>query len=48
MDKAIRMIEKKVKEIEKSLKSLEMMDKKRDKACEYGEKMMKKHKKSSK
>lgn len=42
MDKAIRKIEKKVKGTEKSLKSLERMDKKRDKVCDYGKKMMRK------
>jgi hypothetical protein len=44
MDRAIRKIEKKVKGTEKSLKSLEKMDKKRDKSCAYGAKMMKKKK----
>lgn len=42
MDKQIRKIEKKVKGTEKSLKSLEKMDKKRDKACDMGKKMMRK------
>jgi hypothetical protein len=35
----------KIKKIEKEMKGLEKMDKKRDKKCDYGEKMMKKKKK---
>lgn len=45
MDKKIRKIEKNVKKTSKELKSLEKLDKKRDPACEMGEKMMKKKKK---
>lgn len=45
MDKQIRKIEKKVKSEAKDLKHLEKMDKKRDKVCDYGKKMMKKKKK---
>jgi len=45
MDKQIRKIEKKVKGTEKNLKSLEKADKKRDKTCDYGAKMLKKKKK---
>lgn len=40
----IRKIEKKVKGTEKSLKGLEKADKKRDKVCSHGKKMMKKKK----
>ncbi len=50
MDKIIRGIEKKIrkdtKSEEKSLKGLEKADKKRDKVCDYGEKMLKKKRKS--
>lgn len=42
MDKAIRSIEKKTKGVEKSLKHLEKEDKKRDKVCDLGKRMMKK------
>lgn len=42
MDKQIRQIEKKVKGTAKGLKSLEKADKKRDKVCDYGKKMMRK------
>lgn len=45
MDKQIRKIEKNVKKTGKELKSLEKADKKRDPACDMGEKMMKKKKK---
>ena len=54
MDKKIKKIEKDVKKlpkgkktskVKKELKSLEKADKKRDPACEMGEKMMKKKKK---
>lgn len=49
MDKQIRGIEKTIKKDtareEKKLKKLEKADKKRDKVCDYGEKMMKKKKK---
>lgn len=48
MDKQIRKIEKEVKKTGKQLKSLERMDKKRDPACDYGEKMMMKKKKEGK
>lgn len=44
MDKQIRKIEKGVKKSEKELKGLEKADKKRDKVCDYGEKMMEKKK----
>jgi hypothetical protein len=44
MDKKIKKIEKGVKKSAKELKELEKMDKKRDPACEAGEKMMKKKK----
>lgn len=42
MDKQIRKIERNVRHTERELKSLEKADKKRDKVCDYGEKMMKK------
>lgn len=48
MDKMIRKIEKEVPKkgkARKDLKHLEKMDKKRDKACSMGEKMMGKKKK---
>lgn len=49
MDKIIKKIGKEVKKDsakeEKSLKGLEKADKKRDKVCSMGEKMMKKKKK---
>jgi hypothetical protein len=48
MDKEIRTIEKKTKGVEKSLKHLEKDDKKRDKICDYGKKMMKKTKRLKK
>lgn len=48
MDKQIRKIEKSVKKTGKSLKSLEKMDKKRDKACDYGMEHMPKKKKKGK
>lgn len=44
MDKKIKSVEKKTKGVEKSLKSLEKDDKKRDKVCDYGKKMMRKKK----
>lgn len=44
MDKAIRKIEKGVKKTGKELKSLAKADKKRDPACDYGAKMMRKKK----
>lgn len=44
MDKQIRSIEKNVKKTGRKLKSLEKLDKKRDPACEYGAKMLKKKK----
>lgn len=44
MDKQIKKIEKETKKVEKDLKHLEKEDKKRDKVCDYGEKMMKKRK----
>jgi hypothetical protein len=44
MDKEIRRIEKEVKKTGRDLKELEKEDKKRDPACEMGEKMLKKKK----
>lgn len=44
MDKAIKKIEKGIKKSQKQLKSLEKADKKRDKVCDYGKKMLAKHK----
>lgn len=44
MDKKIKKIEREVKHTEKDLRSLEKADKKRDKVCDYGKKMMKKKK----
>lgn len=44
MDKKIRHIEKETKRVTKDLKSLEKADKKRDKVCDYGKKMMEKKK----
>ena len=38
-------MDKKIKKIEKEMKGLEKADKKRDKTCAYGAKMMKKKKK---
>ena len=45
MDKKIKKIEKETGKVQKDLKGLEKADKKRDKMCDYGEKMMKKAKK---
>jgi len=45
MDKQIRKIKKENKKEGKDLDKLERADKKRDKVCQYGEKMMKKKKK---
>lgn len=45
VDKQIRKIKKGVEKSEHQIESLEKMDKKRDKACEMGKKMMKKKKK---
>lgn len=45
MDKAIKKIEKTTAKASKELKSLEKADKKRDKICDYGAKMLKKGKK---
>jgi hypothetical protein len=46
MDKKIKKLEAKEKSLLKGTKSLLKADQKRDKKCEYGEKMMKKkHKK---
>jgi len=42
MDKKIKKIEKKEKEVVKDTKSLLKADHKRDKECDYGKKMMKK------
>lgn len=48
MDKQIRKIEKETKKTTKDLKSLEKADKKRDKACEIGKKVIMKKKKKKK
>lgn len=48
MDKQIRKIEKENKKESKDLKDLEKADKKRDKVCDYGEKMIKAKKKKTK
>jgi hypothetical protein len=48
MDKAIRKIEKTNAKEAKELKGLEKADKKRDKVCDYGEKMMKDKKEGKK
>ena len=45
MDKKIKKIIKNTKKVEKEEKSLLKEDKKRDKVCDYGEKMMKKKRK---
>jgi hypothetical protein len=45
VDKEIRKIERGVKKTGKELKHLEKLDKKRDPACDLGQKMMKKRKK---
>jgi hypothetical protein len=45
MDKKIRSLEKGAQKEVKGLKKLEVMDKKRDKVCDMGEKMMKAKKK---
>ena len=45
MDKKIKKIEKKEKEIVKDTKSLLKADHNRDRVCDYGEKMMKKKRK---
>lgn len=45
MDKQIKKIEKTTKRAAGELKHLEKADKKRDKVCEMGKKMMKKKKK---
>jgi hypothetical protein len=45
MDKQIRKTEKDVKKVGKELKHLEVADKKRDKVCEVGKKVMQKKKK---
>jgi hypothetical protein len=44
MDKEIRKIEKQNKREGQALKKLEQEDKKRDKVCDMGKKMMKKRK----
>jgi hypothetical protein len=44
MDKKIKKLQKDTKKLEKQEASLLKEDKKRDKVCEYGEKMMKKKK----
>ena len=48
MDRQIHKIQKEEKKVTKDLKKLEVADKKRDKVCDYGEKIMKKKKKSKK
>ena len=45
MDKKIHKIQKDTKKLQKEEKDLLKADKKRDKVCDYGEKMMKKRKK---
>ena len=45
MDAKIKKMQKKTKSLEKDESKLLKEDKKRDKFCEYGEKMMKKKKK---
>jgi hypothetical protein len=45
MDKQIRKIEKETKHVGRDLKKLEKADKKRDKICDYGAKVMKMKKK---
>lgn len=45
MDKQIKKIQKDTKKLEKEESTLLKDDKKRDKVCDYGEKMMKKKKK---
>lgn len=45
MDREIRKIKKGVKKTSQALKHLEKEDKKRDPACDLGEKMLKKKKK---
>ena len=44
MDSKIKAIQKKTKSLEKAEKELLSADKKRDKVCDYGKKMMKKKK----
>jgi len=44
MDKQIRKIKKETKKVGKDLSHLEKEDKKRDKVCDYGAKMIKKKK----
>ncbi len=41
MDKKIKKIQKESKKVDKDLRGLAKADKKRDKTCEYGSKMMK-------
>jgi hypothetical protein len=45
MDKKIKKLQKETEKLEKGEKALLKADKKRDKVCDYGEKMMKKKKK---
>ncbi len=45
MDRKIKKIEKESKKVGKDLKSLEKADKKRDKICDLGKKVMKEKKK---
>lgn len=45
MDKKIKKLQKDTQKLAKEESSLLKADKKRDKICEYGEKMMKKRKK---
>lgn len=44
MDKKIKELQKQTKKLEKGESELLKADKKRDKVCDYGEKMMKKGK----
>lgn len=45
MDRQIKKAEKSIKKAEKVMKHVEKADKKRDKTCDYGAKMMKNKKK---
>jgi hypothetical protein len=45
MDKKIKQLQKETKNLEKGESKLLEADKKRDKVCDYGEKMMKDNKK---
>lgn len=47
MDKKIKHIEKETKRVGKDLKNLEQADKKRDKFCDLGKKVMKEERRKS-